>query len=100
MAQNGGKINPPCDTSVIVPCFGDAATGAAGEPAILNGGSLATIGRGTVERRLDRVDSVAVAVDVLDRVDRVVQRVLHNVDANLINAVSQGELEVTHGVLC
>ena len=71
MAQNGGKINPPCASSVIVPCLGDAATGAARKPAILNGGSLATVGRGAIHGRFDRVDRVAVAVDVLDRVDGV-----------------------------
>ena len=59
------------DSSVIVPRGGDATAGARGEPAIFNCHRLATVGRGAIEGRLDRVDGVAVAIDVLDGVDGV-----------------------------
>lgn len=98
MAQNGGKINPPCATSVVVPSLGDAATGTAGETRILNGLSLATVGRGTVERGFDRVDRVAVAIDVLNQRDGVIQCVLHHVHGHELNAIGESETEVTHGV--
>ena len=88
------------DTSVIVPSVGDAATGATGEPAILNGGRLATVCRWAVHGRFDRVDRVAVTVEILNQGDGVIQRVLHHVHGGLIDAVSEGEAEVGHVVLC
>ena len=65
IAQKWGFCKPLCASSVVVPRLADAATGTTGEPAVFYGLSLTTVGGGTVERRLDRVDSVAVAINVV-----------------------------------
>lgn len=59
------------DSSVIVPRGGDAATGTGGEARILNRLYLAAVCRGAIHWRFNGVDSVAIAVDVLDGVDGV-----------------------------
>lgn len=91
------------DSSVIVPGFGNAATGAGGEAGVLTGSgvhSLAGVGWGVEHGRLNRVDSVAVAIDVVHKVNGVAERIFHHVNGDGLDAVGESETEVTHGVLC
>ena len=96
-------MGAPVDTSVIVPGVGDATAWATGETRVLNGLSLATVGRRAEQRRLNAFDFVAVAVDVLHGRDSVAKCVLHDINGDGLDAVGQLEFEVLHGwfrVLC
>ena len=94
-------MGAPVDSSVIVPCSGDAAVRAGGEATVFHhGGRLATVCRWTIQGGFNGVDRVAVAIDVIHKVDGIVQCVFHHVNGDEISSVGQGELKVTHGVHC
>jgi hypothetical protein len=65
-------VGAPVDSSVIVPCFGDAATGARCEAGVLNrGGGHAAVARRAIQWRLNGFDFVPVTVDVFHKGDGI-----------------------------